>query len=678
MKNTFLFFILGLILFINFTECFAKKRALIIAVFDYDEQKTNWKKLQSTNDTVCINYFLKSQSFDFVTRLYDKNATKANILAAFKTLTNNAQEGDKIVVFFDGHGCQISDNLSGIQDEIDGLDEAFVPYDVMPYSPEKGMFNSNDPSGKIDLQIAQSYLLDDEIGNYFDSIRLKIGRKGDLVAFFDCCYSGTMSKGNDNVEVKGNKLPFFSNMINPKIATAKVLTPQKFADFNNLKNSNMADMAAFSASQSDVTAQSITVNGNIYGNIPYNLMQIAQNESKIKPTYDDLLLLLMKYYRENKNTNNIPELESSNRNKLFLGDEFIVQDPYFSILDRWISSDDWRQEYTINTGAINNIDSGSVYAVQPTSSNSDNVSSRIAFATVTNVGAFESTVITNKELCGKAYKFFPYKINYKKTKLLVFLDHIKGEEIIKEIVDDITLVEITENKLAADLIISNTKKNKLMFFNPKFNQPFDTIGINEPYYKENIQSIVKRFQNFITLTTTKYDDAIQVSRKFSDLEADIIPLKQELSKMCTDPKNILVDTLKFNQLMNEGIKNYKEGDFYALQLKNVENYEIHFGIIYISKDGTIKSLVPNKEISPQNCKFEKYLYYPMTFEAESIIETIVIFLGNQYPIDLNSLLTDNHNLQTIRNANLDLVSTKGNVAPMQGKKIVIHYKVLPK
>ena len=41
------------------------------------------------------------------------------------------------------------------------------------------------------------------------------------------------------------------------------------------------------------------------------------------------------------------------------------------------------------------------------------------------------------------------------------------------------------------------------------------------------------------------------------------------------------------------------------QLKNLENYEIHFGIVYISKDGTVKSLMPNENISPQNCKFKK-------------------------------------------------------------------------
>jgi hypothetical protein len=215
-----------------------------------------------------------------------------------------------------------------------------------------------------------------------------------------------------------------------------------------------------------------------------------------------------------------------------------------------------------------------------------------------------------------------------------------------------------------------------MFFNTKFNQPIDTIGINEPYFKENIQRIVKRFQNFTTLTATKYDDATQVSSNFLDLEAAIVPLKKELPNKCFDPKCILIDTLKLNQLMNEGIKNYKEGDFYAIQLKNVESYEIHFGIIYISKDGMINSMT--SKYLPQDCKFKDFLFIPMKFTTDSAIETIVIFLGNQYPIDLNSLLTDNHNLQTIRNGNIDLVSSKGNGTPLQGKKIVIHYKVHPK
>jgi hypothetical protein len=101
-----------------------------------------------------------------VTRLLDKAATKAAMVAAFSAVIGQAVKNDVVVITFSGHGTYAPDQDG---DEADGLDEALCPYDI---------------------QTGGGPLLDDELHALFSTCRAGVK----LVLISDSCHSGTVSR----------------------------------------------------------------------------------------------------------------------------------------------------------------------------------------------------------------------------------------------------------------------------------------------------------------------------------------------------------------------------------------------------------------------------------------------------------------------------------------------------
>ncbi len=171
-----------------------QKRALIIAIGKYDSS-TGWKSISSMNDIKYIRSALESQGFEpgNIDTLVNQQATKAGIIAAIDKLIAATRAGDIIVFHFSGHGQQIFDG--GKKDEVDGYDEAIVPYNAnMRYSP--GVYTG------------QNHITDDELGEKFKQLRKAIGAKGSLLVLLDACHSGTATRGQDIAITRGTDEKF--------------------------------------------------------------------------------------------------------------------------------------------------------------------------------------------------------------------------------------------------------------------------------------------------------------------------------------------------------------------------------------------------------------------------------------------------------------------------------------
>lgn len=107
-----------------------------------------------------------------------ENAYKRDFAAGMEWLRQSAQADDLVLIFFSGHGTTIEDDDG---DEADGLDEAYVMYDVQ---------GSTYPS-------AQQVVRDDEFAAWVD--RLPTDR---VIAFIDACHSGGMRKSLTNARTK--------------------------------------------------------------------------------------------------------------------------------------------------------------------------------------------------------------------------------------------------------------------------------------------------------------------------------------------------------------------------------------------------------------------------------------------------------------------------------------------
>jgi Caspase domain/N-acetylmuramoyl-L-alanine amidase len=102
--------------------------------------------------------------------LLNEDATKRNIVDAWKRVSANARAGDTLVIQYAGHGTQVPDLNN---DETDMKDEAWVPIDGM--------------RGEV--------LIDDEIGGLID-VFTPDGVQ--VVIFSDSCHSGSTSRAKNN------------------------------------------------------------------------------------------------------------------------------------------------------------------------------------------------------------------------------------------------------------------------------------------------------------------------------------------------------------------------------------------------------------------------------------------------------------------------------------------------
>ena len=140
----------------------SKKKALVIGIGEQKDK--SWAKINGDKDVPYVKDMLKNFGYDDIRTLVNRQATKAGIVTAFKSLASDCNKGDIVYVHFSGHGQQVTD-VNG--DEEDGLDESWIPYDAYLN------YGANDKGEK--------HLIDDEIFKYLCAIVDKIGEEGKLM-----------------------------------------------------------------------------------------------------------------------------------------------------------------------------------------------------------------------------------------------------------------------------------------------------------------------------------------------------------------------------------------------------------------------------------------------------------------------------------------------------------------
>ena len=177
--------------------------ALLVGCTKYDHRPRILPLVGPANDVELLRHVLEeSYGFDgknivtlseaaAVEKGKDYRPVRKNIERAIRELVKKAKAGDEVVILLSGHGSQQPDDEDPQKaDELDGLDEIFLPADI----------GDTDVAGRI-----PNAVIDDELGTWTSEIAAK-GAKVLLVA--DCCHSGTMLRGDVEVsrEVPADQL----------------------------------------------------------------------------------------------------------------------------------------------------------------------------------------------------------------------------------------------------------------------------------------------------------------------------------------------------------------------------------------------------------------------------------------------------------------------------------------
>ena len=169
------------------------RRALLVGVTRYDHLPRAYHLQGPANDVQLMKRLLMER-YEFSKvgivclsedeGVPERRPIRANIEREFLRLAKQASEGDQVVVLLSGHGSRQPESIPPDPEypEPDGIDEIFLPADVDVW---KGF-----------PQRVPRAIVDNELGTWLRAIA---ARRAYVWAIFDCCHSGTMTRGTELV-----------------------------------------------------------------------------------------------------------------------------------------------------------------------------------------------------------------------------------------------------------------------------------------------------------------------------------------------------------------------------------------------------------------------------------------------------------------------------------------------
>lgn len=236
----------------------AKVKVLSIGVSDYPET-SGWSKLNAHNDVE-----LMRSIFPGTILLENVSATRSEIQAQLKAFAINAAKGDTVIIHFSGHGQQIITKNS--TDEIDGVDEAIVPFDAV--------------KRKTNSYNGQNHLTDDAFGKAIDNIRESVGPSGLVIAVIDACHSDSMDKdANQSGEIFRGTDEIFGSETMSDTEISNIRNAYHNQEKTSLaETSDMSDVIYLSACRSDQRNYEVVIDDNGYGSLTYYFCEEYKNK----------------------------------------------------------------------------------------------------------------------------------------------------------------------------------------------------------------------------------------------------------------------------------------------------------------------------------------------------------------------------------------------------------------
>jgi len=161
--------------------------ALVIGVDNYSGE---WPKLQNAvNDAKGVATTLSQRyTFQYLKTLYDKEASRENILKEFEWLMANAKENDNVMIYYSGHG-----------EYIESMDKGFwVPFDATSKSISK-------------------YISNEDIRAFLGGIKSK-----HTLLVTDACFSGDIFRGKTMTIPFDNSTKYYQKVYS--LSSRKALT----------------------------------------------------------------------------------------------------------------------------------------------------------------------------------------------------------------------------------------------------------------------------------------------------------------------------------------------------------------------------------------------------------------------------------------------------------------------
>lgn len=548
------------LLFASLLFCFltakAEKYALIIAVGEYPVS-TGWSPISSVNDVPLIKQSLLNNGFleTNIQTLIDAEATKLGIITAIEQLKAKIKAGDIVVIHYSGHGQQIFDDNG---DEIDGKDEALVPYDAWVRYTFKYK--------------GENHLRDDELGNIIANFRNTLGKKGQLLFILDSCHSGSTSRGR---KARGGKATFapddWTPLENDKTKGSAMVERTKI-------NADAAPFVLISGASAD----ELNYEYEGFGSLSYAFSK-AMTELGSDFTYRQLFSKIA----ANMNVispKQTPTIEGDVDYKLFNG-EYVKQQPYFEIAK--IPNVNLIH---INAGKIQGLFEGTTVKIVASGTTKASNKNVLSTGTITKANFNLSYIKLDKPLSSTNSKEFWViidKQSYGDMALKVFFDESVKDNTIKSGITNYlknnNLGSIVTNDQEADVILDY--KNNVI----ELKSPSGTKAIDADESSRGATSLDEINQKLFNFAQGQYLKSLSLKNQAYEMEFKLLPV------------NYSEETGKVGELISES-KNINEAgifevvpekDHVVLQITNKSKKTLYVSIIEINSKGELFPFMPN-------------------------------------------------------------------------------------
>jgi hypothetical protein len=603
----------------SFAEDGPVKRALIIAVGDYPAEG-RWPDISSGNDVALIRGALLQQGFpnENIRVVMDQQASKQLLVKEFENLAGQVQPGDVVVIHYSGHGQQIQDDN---QDELDGWDEAIIPWDAQIRMTDK--------------YHGENHLRDDEIKVLTDQIRENLGPQGNLLLILDACHSGTANRGL--ALSRGTFIKFSEEGYNPE----QKADNGNYGDISGKDPARMATMVTISgASQHELNYEYFDQEKDTsYGSLSYAFSRSLSKAGK-ETTYRSLFDLI-KVDMSTIAPRQSPQIEGDVDQKLF-GGEIVESKPYFMVTD-WLDD----QNVVINAGNIMGIYPGTEVAFYPIGTYKYETATPLAHGTVTNSTAIESDVRLDTRVEAKAITntwVIITRQNFGDNDIMVKLDINNNNEIKSLLTARLaSMPKIKISDANPDLIVEvnnqYTRGNNLhLITSDERELYFASLG-SDKKPEAIVEDVADQINQFIQVNLLK---KIDVKDEDLNVSFEIIPVTVKYAG-----RTPMVDQrLELANYRNEGNDlEFTDKDYFIIKVKNKGYTRAYFQILDIRPDNTVSLLYPSeKDMRPAS-------EFTIDMQSEVELAKYIFFLekpyGNEYlkliatdkPIDLRFIVT---------------------------------------
>lgn len=590
------------------------KHALLIGVGDYPTN-SGWQDLGAANDIDLLKNALTLQGFtnENILLLKDQAATKASIIQHLDhQLYENLTAGDIVLVHFSGHGQQVADKNG---DEVDGYDEAIVPYDS-PLKYEKGQNEG------------EQLIRDEELGELLLKIRKKLGVEGHLLVTIDACHSGTGTRGLGIARGTNRKMAGTDYVIQ---------NASKPQDGNSLESevldtaTNLAPIVTFfSTSAGELSYEYKDEQNQSYGLLSYTFSKLLNTMEQ--GTYQ-LLIDRLKLEMNKLGALQTPQAEGILTQKIFGGQ--LVQSSTFFNIKEIVDA----QTILLNAGELHGITKGAVIEFYPKSNQDLTQQQPVAIGAVTYAGTLDADVELNQAITAteiqncwaylKTPRLAPFKL-----KLQINLVEGAAKTKIETQLANYPIIQLVDTFPDLQLI---TNQQNLQLINKQ-----DKLIYQKELAAAKIAEVIQRIVNYSQIA---YLRNLEITDRVLSLEVKLV-----------------------NKETGLPVDEYEIGETMQLQIKNTGKKAAYYQVVDIQPDNQFSVVVPSAPyvaadfmIQPEETQIvpiELEIYPPKGNELFKIIAT------NQ-PLDLSKSIFAQH--QTKANENnpfdklLDMAKGKNNL-----------------